>query len=128
MVTAKKFVRGRSQTAAMQKMRYFFSHHRKVTAVALFHHMFSPVKTSVLLFRNCNYMILFGSARDKISIRTLGGQVKPDNPKFLLSAYESATKSKIYAPYIPLSKPKVFLRSASRVHMLRFHTRLSRKI
>lgn len=73
-------------------MKFFFSHHKNVTAVALFHHFFSPVRSSVLMFRNCNYMVLFGSARDKTSIRTLASQVKPEKPKFLTSAFEKATK------------------------------------
>jgi hypothetical protein len=71
-----------------------YCHHKNVTAVALFHHIFSPVKSSVLLFRNCRYTILFGSARDKSSIKTLGAQSNPENPKFLLAAYESATRDR----------------------------------
>ncbi len=40
--------------------------------------------------RNSAYLILFDNPRDRSSIRTLGGQIFPKNPYFVLSCFELA--------------------------------------
>lgn len=70
-----------------------FSHHRNTSIIFTTHHLFSRDKRSVVLSRNSDYLILFANPRDSSAIKRLGYQCKPNNSKFLPSAFEMATST-----------------------------------
>ena len=85
---------------ALLTLFFFFSHHNNVFALTTFHHCFSPIKSSVLLLRNANYLVLFSSPRDRRAIITLGSQMFPRNPYFVESAYEQAVEKQQYGKLV----------------------------
>jgi hypothetical protein len=52
--------------------------------------------------RNAQYIVYFNQPRDLTVIRTLGLQIDPSNPKFLVDAYKKATSKKFGYIFIDL--------------------------
>ena len=51
-------------------------------------------KFATTMNRNTDYLNLFENIRDKTVIRTVSYQMNPNNTKFLIDAYNDATKTK----------------------------------
>lgn len=68
------------------------SHHRNLTVIYIVQNLFNQSREMRNVSLNSHYLILFKNPRDKTQIRTLGQQMYPNNPKFLLASFEDATK------------------------------------
>ena len=82
------------------KLYTTYCHHQNIFVITTFHHCFSPIKTSVLLLRNANYLVLFSCPRDRRALITLGGQMFPSNSHFVESAYEQAVEKRQYGKLV----------------------------
>ncbi len=74
----------------LTKLFTTYSHHCNISVIFISHGLFLKNRLSVLLMRNSAYLILFDNPRDRSSIRTLGSQIFPKDPYFLLSCFEIA--------------------------------------
>lgn len=70
------------------------AHHAHVTFFLLIQNFFHIERSQSL---NAHYLWFLRSARDKLQIRTLAIQMYPNNVKFLVHAYEDATRNKPYS-------------------------------
>ena len=68
------------------------SHHRNLTIIYIVQNLFDKSKSMRTASLNSQYIILFKSPRDKSIIQHLGTQMFPKNTKFLVDAFEDATK------------------------------------
>ena len=68
------------------------SHHRNLTIIYIVQNLFDKSKSMRTASLNSQYIILFKSPRDKSIIQHLGSQMFPKNTKFLVDAFEDATK------------------------------------
>ena len=68
------------------------SHHRNLTIIYIVQNLFDKAKSMRTASLNSQYIILFKSPRDKSIIQHLGTQMFPKNTKFLVDAFEDATK------------------------------------
>lgn len=69
------------------------SHHRNLTIIYIVQNIFNQSKEMRNVSLNSHYLVLFKNPRDKTQARTLGQQMYPTNPGFLLDAYEDAVKT-----------------------------------
>ena len=70
------------------------SHHRNLTIIYIVQNIFNQSKEMRNVNLNSHYLVLFKNPRDKTQARTLGQQMYPTNPAFLLDAYEDAVKTR----------------------------------
>ena len=80
------------------------SHHSNLSIFFLTHNLFSNGKNARTIALNCQYLIIMNNPRDKNQIYYLSRQMYPNNPKFLVEAYEDATKSKYGYLFLDLSQ------------------------
>ena len=69
------------------------SHHRNITVVFILQNLFLQSKHMRTISLNSHYMVLYKNPRDKLQIRNLSIQMFPNQPKYLIDAFEDATKS-----------------------------------
>lgn len=72
-----------------------FSHHESTSIILMTQNLFYQHKVFRTISLNMHYMFLMTNERDKQQIMTLGRQVCPNNPNFLVNVY-SAAASKAY--------------------------------
>lgn len=68
------------------------SHHLSISVVFIVQNIFHQAKCMRNVSLNCHYLILMKNPRDRSQIYCLARQLYPSNPKFLLEAFEDATK------------------------------------
>ena len=68
------------------------SHHKNISVFMLTHNLFSQGKYSRSISLNSNYFVLFKNPRDATQINYLSRQMYPSRPKFLIEAFQDATK------------------------------------
>jgi hypothetical protein len=68
------------------------SHHRNVSVIFLTQNMYYKSKQARTMSLNTQYLILFKNPRDATQVATLGRQMYPNNSKFLVEAFNDATK------------------------------------
>ena len=68
------------------------SHHRSLSIIFIIHNLFHQGKEMRNLSLNSHYIILFKNPRDSLQIATLARQMYPNKSKFLIEAYQNATK------------------------------------
>lgn len=68
------------------------SHHRNMSVVLILQNLYHQGKSMRDISLNAKYTVLFKNPHDKGQIQHLGRQAFPDHPKFLIDAYEQATK------------------------------------
>lgn len=66
--------------------------HTNLTTIFITQNFYFSSKYATTVTRNAQYMVLFPNLRDRSMIGTLGRQIYPEKPKFLLSAFDDATK------------------------------------
>lgn len=69
------------------------SHHNKITGIFLTQNLFPKGKYSRNISLNANYLVLMKNVRDRAQISHLARQIYPQNSKFLVEAFQDATKS-----------------------------------
>lgn len=67
------------------------SHHRNATVAYVVQNLFDKGKAMRTASLNSHYLVLFKNPRDKGQVRTLAHQMYPNNPRFLVRAFEDAT-------------------------------------
>lgn len=80
------------------------SHHRNISVFLISQNLFNKGKHSRTISLNCNYMIVMNNPRDKVQIECLARQMYPQYPKFLVEAYEDATKTRFGYLFIDLTQ------------------------
>ena len=73
---------------------YISGRHLNISVISLSQNMFMKGKFSTTMNRNTDYLVLFENIRDKTIIRTLSYQMYPGNTRFLIDAFNDATKKK----------------------------------
>lgn len=63
-------------------------HHRNFSVIQLLQNLFYNKNRTQRI--NCHYLFLMKSPSDKLYVRSLGSQIYPSNPKFLLDSYADA--------------------------------------
>ncbi len=69
------------------------SHHKNISVIMLTQNIFNKGKFSRTINLNSHYTILFNNPRDRTQIRYLAREMYPENSKFLIEAFNDATKS-----------------------------------
>jgi len=82
------------QGSSITKLFTQGSHHRNLTIIYIVQNIFNQSKEMRNVSLNSHYLVLFKNPRDKTQARTLGQQMFPSHPGFLLQAYEDAMKQK----------------------------------
>jgi cellulose biosynthesis protein BcsQ len=82
------------QGSSITKLFAQGSHHRNLTIIYIVQNIFNQSKEMRNVSLNSHYLVLFKNPRDKTQARTLGQQMFPSNPGFLLAAYEDAVKQR----------------------------------
>jgi len=67
------------------------SHHRNLSVIFISQNLFNQGKGKRDISLNAHYMIVFKNPRDKAQILFFARQVHPENPKFILEAFQDAT-------------------------------------
>ena len=70
------------------------SHHKNLTVIMLVQNLFQKELRTISL--NSHYIVLMKNSRDRTQIRTLGQQMFPENPGFIVQAYDNATRGQQY--------------------------------
>lgn len=68
------------------------SHHKNLSVIFICQNLFNKGKHSRTISLNSQYLILFKNPRDQSQIRHLACQMYPSDPKFLIQAYNDATR------------------------------------
>ncbi len=68
------------------------SHHKNLSVIFITQNLFHQGKAQRDISLNTTYMVIFKNPRDRAQIGFLARQVYPQDPKFLLEAYQDATK------------------------------------
>jgi len=76
----------------MQDLFTVNSHHSNISVFFLTQNLFTQAKFSRTISLNCQYLILMNNPRDKQQIYTLGRQMYPTNPNYLVECYQDATR------------------------------------
>lgn len=76
----------------VQKLFCVLSHHHKISVILITHNIFEKGKCMRTISLNAHYIILFKNRRDGNVVRTLARPIHPDNYRYLVDAYEMATK------------------------------------
>ncbi len=69
------------------------SHHRSLSIIYIVQNLFDQGKSHRTTSLNTQYMILFKNPRDASQVKTLSHQMFPKDSKFLVAAFEYATRS-----------------------------------
>ena len=68
------------------------SHHKNMSIIFIIHNLFHHGKEMRTLSLNSHYIILFKNPRDSLQISTLARQMYPGKSKFLVEAFNDATR------------------------------------
>ena len=68
------------------------SHHKNLSIIFISHNLFHRGKEIRNVSLNSHYIILFKNPRDRLQTHVLARQVSPSNVKFVIEAFEDATK------------------------------------
>ena len=68
------------------------SHHRNLSIIFIVHNLFHHGREMRTLSLNSHYLVLFKNPRDSLQIATLARQMYPGQSKFLVEAYQDATR------------------------------------
>jgi hypothetical protein len=82
------------QGSMVTKLFSQVAHHSNVTFFFLIQNFFHLPRSMTV---NGHYLIFMSNPRDKLQIRTLSHQMFPNNPKFLVNAFEDATDNKPFS-------------------------------
>lgn len=74
-----------------------YSHHNNITCICLLQNLFPKGSEMRNISLNSNYIVLMKNSRDRAQIRHLASQMYPGNSRFLVKAYEDATKVNPYS-------------------------------
>ena len=74
------------------------SHHRNLTVILIVQNLFQKELRTISL--NSHYIVLMKNSRDRTQIRVLGQQMFPENPNFLVHAFDNATRGQSYGHLI----------------------------
>lgn len=69
------------------------SHHYDASVIYIVQNIFNQAKEHRTISLNSHYLLLFKNPREKSQITNLAKQIYPHNTKFLLEAYNEATKA-----------------------------------
>ena len=79
----------------LEKIFTKYSHHRFISIILVLHSLFYPgLRNMRLISLNTQYLVIFKSARDQNSISIVARQMFGQDYKYVLQAYEDATKQK----------------------------------
>jgi hypothetical protein len=81
------------------------SHHKNLSCVCLLQDFYFPNTQTIR--RNSHYINLFNMPNDKRAVRTISGQMFPNNPSHMLDAYQEAV-SRPYGSLLIDLKPNTF--------------------
>jgi hypothetical protein len=68
------------------------SHHRNLSIIYIVQNLFDKSKSHRTVSLNAQYMVLFKNPRDKSQIEVLARQMFPGNTRFLVGAFQDATR------------------------------------
>ena len=85
-------MRGGGKSKLLASMFTEESHHKNLTVIFIVQNIFNQGKEMRNISLNAHFLVLYKNPRDKTQIRTLGYQIFPDDPKFLVSTFEHATQ------------------------------------
>ena len=68
------------------------SHHRNLSIIFIVHNLFHYGREMRTMSLNSHYLVLFKNPRDNLQITILARQMYPGQSKFLLEAFQDATK------------------------------------
>jgi hypothetical protein len=69
------------------------SHHNDISIIFISQNIFHQGSQMRTISLNCHYMILMKNPRDKAQIMALASQIYPNKTKFLIEAFNDATKN-----------------------------------
>lgn len=69
------------------------SHHRRISTFLVSQNLFSANKQFREISINSHYIVVFASPREKLQIMAFSRQIEPTKVKFLLEAFQDATKN-----------------------------------
>jgi hypothetical protein len=69
------------------------SHHNDISVIFISQNIFHQGSQMRTISLNCHYMLLMKNPRDKAQIMSLAAQIYPNKSKFLIEAFNDATKS-----------------------------------
>jgi hypothetical protein len=72
------------------------SHHMNISVIFLSQNIFHQGSQMRTISLNCHYILLMKNPRDEQQIKSLGGQIYPNNSNFLYEAYQDAVKLRTY--------------------------------
>lgn len=77
-----------------QRLAQYFTRMRHLNLSTIFvtQNFYFNSKYATTVSRNAQYVVLFPNVRDRSMMGTLGRQIFPEKPKFLISAFDDATK------------------------------------
>ena len=90
------------------------SHHRRVFVAFITQNMFYQSKNNTTLQGNTCYLVLFKNPRDKTIIRYVARKSHPENPGFLIDAYEDATREPygyLFIDFLPQTSDELRVRT-----------------
>jgi len=101
-------------TPDFERMFCNLSHHENASICLLSQNLFYRAKEYRTISLNTHYMILMKSPRDATQIGILSRQICPNNSRFIVSAYQDATKrpySYLLLDFKPETPPSIKLRA-----------------
>lgn len=87
-------------------------HHRNFSVIQMLQNLFFNKNRTQRI--NCHYLVMMKSPGDKLYVRSLGNQIYPNNPKFLIDCYNDACKENfgyLLLDLSPCCDEKIRLRS-----------------
>jgi hypothetical protein len=69
------------------------SHHNDISVIFISQNIFHQGSQMRTISLNCHYMLLMKNSRDKAQIMALAAQIYPNKSKFVIEAFNDATKS-----------------------------------
>lgn len=91
-----------SESMFMQSLFTLGSHHMNLTVIYIVQNLYQKGKMSKSIRLNSDYYILFENRRDNSQINCLSRQLFPQNTKYMIDAYNRATKPRFGYLFIDL--------------------------
>lgn len=78
-----------------KRLAQFFTkmRHNNLSTIFLTQNIYFNSKYATTVTRNAQYLVLFPNLRDRSMISTLGRQIYPEHPNFILAAFDDAIKT-----------------------------------
>lgn len=78
-----------------KRLAQFFTkmRHTNLSTIFLTQNIYFNSKYATTVTRNAQYLVLFPNLRDRSMINTLGRQIYPEHPSFILAAFDDAIKT-----------------------------------